>query len=85
MPCKLLRNWNPLKGTRRLPRVGLSKSGRDRVSQGVAESLDDLALDVPDAKKQFVNYVERAKTNGWLDSSFYYGNSTHVKENGTCM
>ena len=25
----------------------------------VAEALDDLALDVPDAQKQFVNYVER--------------------------
>lgn len=50
----------------------------------VAESLDDLALDVPDARKQFADYVERAKTNGWLDSSFHYGNSIHVKENGTC-
>ncbi|XVF63204.1 hypothetical protein PTKIN_Ptkin09bG0069200 [Pterospermum kingtungense] len=56
----------------------------------VAESLDDLALDVPDARKQFVDYVERAKTKGWLDSSFNYtsnsnsnSNSIHVKENGT--
>ncbi|XP_030955817.1 MA3 DOMAIN-CONTAINING TRANSLATION REGULATORY FACTOR 2 isoform X1 [Quercus lobata] len=36
----------------------------------VAESLDDLALDVPDANKQFTHYVERAKIAGWLDSSF---------------
>ncbi|XVE60865.1 hypothetical protein DITRI_Ditri05aG0161100 [Diplodiscus trichospermus] len=51
----------------------------------VAESLDDLALDVPDAQKQFVDYVERAKTKGWLDSIFHYANSIHVKENGTCL
>ncbi|XP_022772383.1 uncharacterized protein LOC111315025 [Durio zibethinus] len=51
----------------------------------VAESLDDLALDVPDAQKQFPDYVERAKKKGWLDSSFYCGNSIHVKENGTCL
>ncbi|KAG5246120.1 hypothetical protein OIU78_021975 [Salix suchowensis] len=36
----------------------------------VAESLEDLALDVPDAEKQFTHYVERAKLAGWLDSSF---------------
>ncbi|KAK6277082.1 hypothetical protein POUND7_017405 [Theobroma cacao] len=51
----------------------------------VAESLDDVALDVPDAQKQFLNYVERAKTKGWLDSSFYCSNSIHGKENGTCL
>ncbi|XP_050367024.1 MA3 DOMAIN-CONTAINING TRANSLATION REGULATORY FACTOR 2 [Argentina anserina] len=45
----------------------------------VAESLDDLALDVPDAQKQFGHYVERAKTAGWLDSSFSFS-----KSNGTC-
>lgn len=36
----------------------------------VAESLDDLALDVPNAKKQFKDCVERAKTDGWLEPSF---------------
>ncbi|KAJ6399161.1 hypothetical protein OIU77_019832 [Salix suchowensis] len=36
----------------------------------VAESLEDLALDVPDAEKQFTQHVERAKLAGWLDSSF---------------
>ncbi|XP_051126379.1 MA3 DOMAIN-CONTAINING TRANSLATION REGULATORY FACTOR 2-like [Andrographis paniculata] len=36
----------------------------------VAESIDDLALDVPDAKKQFKSCVERAKGEGWLDGSF---------------
>ncbi|KAL6218258.1 hypothetical protein ACLB2K_011473 [Fragaria x ananassa] len=50
----------------------------------VAESLDDLALDVPDAQKQFAHYVERAKTAGWLDSSFCFNKSGHVTENGTC-
>ncbi|KAI4352788.1 hypothetical protein L6164_007008 [Bauhinia variegata] len=49
----------------------------------VAESLDDLALDVPDAKNQFTRYVERAKTEGWLDSSFSFGKSEHATENGT--
>lgn len=38
----------------------------------VAESLDDLALDVPDAEKQFTHYVEQAKIGGWLDSSFSF-------------
>lgn len=47
----------------------------------VEEALDDLALDVPDAKNQFSFYVERAKNEGWLDSSFCFRNAT---ENGTC-
>ncbi|XP_040950580.1 uncharacterized protein [Gossypium hirsutum] len=51
----------------------------------VEESLDDLALDVPDARKQFLAYVEKAKTIGWLDSSFHYGNSINGKENGACQ
>ncbi|KDP27511.1 hypothetical protein JCGZ_20151 [Jatropha curcas] len=51
----------------------------------VAESLDDLALDVPDAKKQFVNYVDRAKFAGWLDSSFCFNKSGNIVENGTCQ
>ncbi|CAH1443239.1 unnamed protein product [Lactuca virosa] len=46
----------------------------------VAESLDDLSLDVPDAKKQFGSLVERAKVEGWLDSSFSFNNK--VLENG---
>ncbi|KAL5080807.1 hypothetical protein RYX36_009228 [Vicia faba] len=46
----------------------------------VEEALDDLALDVPDAKKQFGFYVEKAKKEGWLDSSFCYNNAI---ENGT--
>ncbi|XP_048226572.1 MA3 DOMAIN-CONTAINING TRANSLATION REGULATORY FACTOR 2 [Ricinus communis] len=48
----------------------------------VAESLDDLALDVPDAEKQFVQYVEKAKIAGWLDSSFCCNKSGHTVENG---
>ncbi|KAB2603422.1 programmed cell death protein 4-like [Pyrus ussuriensis x Pyrus communis] len=49
----------------------------------VAESLDDLALDVPDAQKQFTHYVERAKNAGWLDSSYCFSKSGHSTENGT--
>ncbi|MED6129599.1 MA3 DOMAIN-CONTAINING TRANSLATION REGULATORY FACTOR 2 [Stylosanthes scabra] len=48
----------------------------------VAESLEDLALDVPDARTQFAKYVERAKNKGWLDNSFCFGKQEH--ENGTC-
>ncbi|GLT77267.1 hypothetical protein SLA2020_488690 [Shorea laevis] len=51
----------------------------------VAESLDDLALDVPDAEKQFVHYVQRAKVAGWLDLSFSFNKSTHARENGPCL
>ncbi|XP_043810425.1 MA3 DOMAIN-CONTAINING TRANSLATION REGULATORY FACTOR 2 [Manihot esculenta] len=50
----------------------------------VAESLDDLALDVPDAKKQFAHCVERAKVAGWLDSSFCFDKSGNAIANGTC-
>lgn len=51
----------------------------------VQESLDDLALDVPDAEKQFSKYVERAKAAGWLDSTFCFSKSTHAGENGACQ
>ncbi|KAI9098508.1 hypothetical protein K1719_025133 [Acacia pycnantha] len=50
----------------------------------LAESLDDLALDVPDAKKQFIHYVELAKSSEWLDSSFSLSKFEHSTENGTC-
>ncbi|KAL5560090.1 hypothetical protein UlMin_036301 [Ulmus minor] len=50
----------------------------------VAESLDDLVLDVPDAKKQFANYVEQAKLAGWLESSFGLTKSTPPDQSGTC-
>ncbi|KAJ7969748.1 Programmed cell death protein 4 [Quillaja saponaria] len=50
----------------------------------VSDSLDDLALDVPDAKKQFIRYVERAKMLGWLDSSFCFSRAGDTIENGTC-
>uniref|UniRef100_A0A0D6QWI4 MI domain-containing protein n=1 Tax=Araucaria cunninghamii TaxID=56994 RepID=A0A0D6QWI4_ARACU len=36
----------------------------------VADSLDDLALDLPNAKEKFTSFVEAAKQNGWLVSSF---------------
>lgn len=50
----------------------------------VAESLDDLALDVPDAEKQFKDYVERAKVEGWLDSTVSFNRLGHSMENGFC-
>ncbi|XP_065846932.1 MA3 DOMAIN-CONTAINING TRANSLATION REGULATORY FACTOR 2 isoform X1 [Euphorbia lathyris] len=48
----------------------------------VAESLDDLALDVPDAEKQFTRYVEKAKLAGWLDSSFCFNKPGLSTDNG---
>ncbi|KAJ4850521.1 MA3 domain-containing translation regulatory factor 2 [Turnera subulata] len=51
----------------------------------VAESLDDLALDVPDAEKQFTVYVDKAKLAGWLDSSFCFSKSGYTVENGPAL
>lgn len=51
----------------------------------VEESLEDLVLDVPDAKKQFIHYVKKAKTEGWLDSSFCFSKLDKPRENGTCQ
>ncbi|KAL5210305.1 hypothetical protein ABZP36_005928 [Zizania latifolia] len=39
----------------------------------LASCVDDLALDVPDAGKQFCCYVERTKKGGLLDASFPNG------------
>lgn len=36
----------------------------------VADSLDDLALDVPSAKSMFQSLVNQAISEGWLDSSY---------------
>ncbi|PIN25523.1 Neoplastic transformation suppressor Pdcd4/MA-3, contains MA3 domain [Handroanthus impetiginosus] len=36
----------------------------------LAESLDDLALDIPSAKTLFQSFVPRAISEGWLDASF---------------
>ncbi|XP_027335580.1 uncharacterized protein LOC113849693 isoform X1 [Abrus precatorius] len=36
----------------------------------LAESLDDLALDIPSAKSLFQTFVPKAISEGWLDASF---------------
>ncbi|CAI9773812.1 unnamed protein product [Fraxinus pennsylvanica] len=36
----------------------------------LAESLDDLALDIPSAKTLFKSFVPQAISEGWLDASF---------------
>ncbi|XP_062194877.1 MA3 DOMAIN-CONTAINING TRANSLATION REGULATORY FACTOR 1-like [Phragmites australis] len=36
----------------------------------VRDGLDDLALDIPDAREKFLSYVEYAKKSGWLLPSF---------------
>ncbi|KAK7330581.1 hypothetical protein VNO77_24777 [Canavalia gladiata] len=36
----------------------------------LAESLDDLALDIPSAKALFQSFVPKAISEGWLDASF---------------
>ncbi|KAL6897757.1 hypothetical protein ACP4OV_006716 [Aristida adscensionis] len=45
----------------------------DQMAKGfgrVADCVDDLALDVPDAGEQLRRCVERAKEAGWLDAAF---------------
>ena len=45
----------------------------DQMEKGfkrVADCIDDLALDLPDAREQFSLYLETARSGGWLDSSF---------------
>ncbi|KGN64363.1 MA3 DOMAIN-CONTAINING TRANSLATION REGULATORY FACTOR 1 [Cucumis sativus] len=36
----------------------------------IKDSLDDLALDIPNASKKFTSYVEHAQKKGWLLPSF---------------
>lgn len=36
----------------------------------VVDSLDDLALDIPNARSKFESFVEKAKSEGWLSSAF---------------
>jgi programmed cell death protein 4 len=36
----------------------------------VLDTLDDLTLDIPDAKGKAALYVEQAKQEGWLKPSF---------------
>ncbi|KAK9943683.1 hypothetical protein M0R45_009284 [Rubus argutus] len=54
---------------------------------GVREAcrcMKELGMPFFNHEKQFAHYVERAKTAGWLDSSFCFTKSGHVTENGTC-
>jgi programmed cell death protein 4 len=39
----------------------------------VADSLDDLALDIPDAKEKLLGYVDKAKAQEWLSPTFTVG------------
>ncbi|KAJ8615604.1 hypothetical protein MRB53_034976 [Persea americana] len=39
----------------------------------IRDSLDDLALDIPNAEEKFVFYVDHARKNGWLLPSFTSG------------
>jgi len=50
----------------------------------VADCVDDLALDVPDATKQLGCCVERAKKEGWLDPSFSMTRPGQPVANGVC-
>lgn len=43
-----------------------------------AESLDDLALDIPSAKTSFRSLVPRAISEGWLDNSFAMSSDTDL-------
>jgi phosphoribosylformylglycinamidine (FGAM) synthase PurS component len=42
----------------------------------VRDGLDDLALDIPDAREKLLSYVEHAKKGGWLPPSFSTACST---------
>lgn len=46
----------------------------------VMDSLDDLALDNPNAKDKAAHYVEQAKQEGWLKSTF---GASEPASNGT--
>ncbi|CAN6285143.1 unnamed protein product [Urochloa humidicola] len=50
----------------------------------VADCVEDLALDVPDAGKQLGCCVERAKKEGWLDASFSVARPGEPVANGVC-
>ncbi|PAN50838.1 hypothetical protein PAHAL_9G550300 [Panicum hallii] len=50
----------------------------------VADCVEDLALDVPDAGKQFGCCVERARKEGWLDASFSMARPGQPVSNGVC-
>ncbi|KAG2553717.1 hypothetical protein PVAP13_9KG617800 [Panicum virgatum] len=50
----------------------------------VADGVEDLALDVPDAGKQFGCCVERARKEGWLDASFSVARPGQPVSNGVC-
>ncbi|CAN1335091.1 MA3 DOMAIN-CONTAINING TRANSLATION REGULATORY FACTOR 3 [Linum perenne] len=36
----------------------------------IKEGLDDLALDIPNAKEKYTFYAEYAQKKGWLQASF---------------
>ncbi|KAL2894323.1 Programmed cell death protein 4 [Bienertia sinuspersici] len=48
------------------------------------ESLDDLALDVPDAKQQFTWFLDKAKSLSWLDPSFFSNKPRDLTINDLC-
>ncbi|KAH7435692.1 hypothetical protein KP509_06G075400 [Ceratopteris richardii] len=51
----------------------------------VADSVDDLALDIPDVKDKFTRYVEKAMSQGWLMQGVqesFKGLSIHGRANG---
>ncbi|KAJ7290852.1 hypothetical protein O6H91_06G024600 [Diphasiastrum complanatum] len=44
----------------------------------VMDNLDDLALDIPNAKEKFALYVQQAKSEGWLKASFVVGSAINM-------
>ncbi|XP_034576552.1 MA3 DOMAIN-CONTAINING TRANSLATION REGULATORY FACTOR 2 [Setaria viridis] len=50
----------------------------------VADCVEDLVLDVPDAGKQLGCCVERAKKEGWLEPSFSMARPGQPLANGVC-
>ncbi|TVU47880.1 hypothetical protein EJB05_07496 [Eragrostis curvula] len=59
----------------------------DQMTKGferVADCIDDLALDVPDAGRQLGCCVEQAKKSGWIDASFSIARPGQPVSNGVC-
>ncbi|XP_057775902.1 LOW QUALITY PROTEIN: MA3 DOMAIN-CONTAINING TRANSLATION REGULATORY FACTOR 2-like [Salvia miltiorrhiza] len=67
MESKNQRMWGLLKHCFDMQLITMNQMSKGFVR--VLDCLDDLALDVPDAKKQFNNLLRQAADQGWLDTS----------------
>lgn len=81
MESKNQRMWSLLRHCFDMQLITMNQMNKGFVR--VSECIDDLALDVPDAKKQFSELVKKGAEEGWLDSSLLGVNgSEQEKRNG---